>query len=67
MPCGFYIWNHSSTTVVHGQTFQAWFRDSYVFDYQGTSPLVSGFYFDDDWPAPVDGHGPGPPRAVKRP
>ena len=52
VPCGFYIWNHSSTTVVHGQTFQEWFRDTYVFDYQGTSPMVSGFYFDDDWPAP---------------
>lgn len=50
MPCGFYIWNHSSTTVVHGQTFLEWFRDSYVFDYQGTSPLVSGMYFDDWWP-----------------
>lgn len=46
VPCGFYIWNHSSTTVVHGQTFQEWFRDTYVFDYQGMSPLVSGFYFD---------------------
>ena len=52
VPCGFYIWNHSSTTVVHGQTFQEWFRDTYIFDYQGTSPMVSGFYFDDSWPAP---------------
>ena len=43
VPCGFYIWNHSSTTVVHGQTFQEWFRDTYIFDYQGTSPMVSGF------------------------
>jgi len=42
VPCGFYFWNHSSTTVVHGQTFLEWFRDSYIFDYQGTSPLVSG-------------------------
>lgn len=32
-----------------------------VFDYQGTSPLVSGFYFDDDWPAPVDGKVSGFP------
>ena len=31
------FWNHSSTTVVHGQTFLEWFRDSYVFDYQGAS------------------------------
>jgi hypothetical protein len=51
VPCGFYIWNHSSTVVVHGQTFLEWFRDTYIFDYQGTSPLVSGFYFDDYWPA----------------
>jgi hypothetical protein len=71
VPCGFYIWNHSSTTVVHGQTFLEWFRDDYIFDYQGestviweseshsltlcgdslgTSPLVSGMYFDDWWP-----------------
>merc|ERR1719331_1751610 len=50
VPCGFYIWNHSSTTVVHGQTFLEWFRDDYVFDYQGSSPLVSGMYFDDWWP-----------------
>lgn len=47
LPCGFYIWNHSSTTVVYGQTFLDWFKDTYIFDYQGTSPLVSGFYFDD--------------------
>ena len=39
--------NHSSTTIVNGQSFSEWFKDVYVFDYQGTSPLVSGFYFDD--------------------
>jgi hypothetical protein len=33
VPCGFYIWNHSSTTVVHGQTFLEWFRDSCVFPF----------------------------------
>ena len=54
VPCGFYMWNHSSTTVVHNQTFLEWFRDDYIFDYQGTSPLVSGMYFDDFWPV-----GPG--------
>ena len=27
---GFYVWNHSSTTVVNGQTFQDWFIYSYV-------------------------------------
>jgi hypothetical protein len=50
VPCGFYMWNHSSTTVVNNQTFFEWFRDDYIFDAQGTSPLVSGMYFDDFWP-----------------
>ena len=50
VPCGFYVWNHSSTTVVNNQTFLEWFRDDYVFDYQGSSDLVSGMYFDDWWP-----------------
>lgn len=46
VPCGFYIWNHSSTTVVHGQTFQDWFINTYMLDVaQGLSPLVSGFYW----------------------
>ena len=49
MPCGFYFFNHSSTTVVNGQTFGQWFKDSYIFDSQGTSPLVSGFYFDGEF------------------
>jgi hypothetical protein len=47
VPCGFYWWNHSSTTIVNGQSFLDWFKDTYIFDAQGTSPLVSGFYFDD--------------------
>lgn len=46
VPCGFYFFNHSSTTIVNGQSFSDWFKDTYIFDYQGTSPLVSGFYFD---------------------
>jgi|Transcript_20647 hypothetical protein len=50
VPYGFYVWNHSSTTIVNGQSFRDWFKDSYIFDYQGNSPLVSGFYFDDWWP-----------------
>ena len=46
VPCGFYFFNHSSTTVVNGQTFGQWFKDTYIFDSNlGTSPLVSGFYF----------------------
>ena len=49
-PCGFYLWNHSSTTVVNGQTFQDWFIHSYVFNAVGASPLVSGYFMDDFWP-----------------
>jgi len=53
-PCGFYLWNHSSTTVVKGQSFQDWFIHSYMFNEVGSSDLVSGFFWDDQWPA--DGH-----------
>ena len=49
-PCGFYLWNHSSTTVVKGQTFQDWFIHSYMFNEVGQSDLVSGFFWDDVWP-----------------
>jgi hypothetical protein len=49
-PCGFYMWNHSSTAVVNGQTFQDWFIHSYVLNEVGMSPLVSGFFWDDFWP-----------------
>ena len=41
MPCAFYLWNHSSTAVVNGQTFQQWFIHSYMFNAVGSSPLVS--------------------------
>jgi len=51
-PCGFYLWNHSSTAVVHGQTFQEWFIFTYMFNAVGSSPLVSGFFWDDFWPGP---------------
>jgi len=51
-PCGFYLWNHSSTAVVHGQTFQEWFVHDYMLNKVGMSPLVSGFFWDDFWPAP---------------
>lgn len=50
MPCGFYLWNHSSTAVVNGQTFQDWFIHDYMFNTVGSSPLVSGFFWDDFWP-----------------
>ena len=49
-PCGFYLFNHSSTTVVKGQTFQDWFIHSYMFNEVGQSDLVSGFFWDDVWP-----------------
>ena len=51
-PCGFYLWNHSSTAVVHNQTFQQWFINDYMLNKVGMSPLVSGFFWDDFWPAP---------------
>jgi hypothetical protein len=51
-PCGFYLWNHSSTAVVHGQTFQDWFTHDYMLNKVGMSPLVSGFFWDDFWPKP---------------
>ncbi len=50
VPCGFYLFNHSSTAVVKGQAFLQWFTDSYVFNEVGSSPKVSGFFFDDHWP-----------------
>lgn len=49
-PCGFYLWNHFATEVVNGQTFQQWFIHSYMFNSVGSSPLVSGFFWDDHWP-----------------
>lgn len=49
VPCGFYIWNHSSTAVVNNQTFQEWFINSYMLNAVGSSPLVSGFFWDDVW------------------
>ena len=47
LPCGFYVFNHSSTVKVNGQSFQEWFVDSYMFNFVGSSPLVSGFFWDD--------------------
>lgn len=54
VPCGFYLWNHSSTAVVKGQTFQDWFVNDYMLNKVGMSELVSGFFWDDHWPAPGD-------------
>jgi len=49
VPCGFYVWNHSSTSAVNGQTFQDWFVNDYMLNDVGRSPLVSGFFWDDVW------------------
>ena len=31
--------------MIHGQTFQQWFVDSYMFDAAGMSPAVNGFFW----------------------
>ena len=49
VPCGFYVFNHSSTVIINGQSFQDWFINSYVLNTVGSSPLVSGFFWDDVW------------------
>lgn len=49
VPCGFYIFNHSATAVVKGQSFQDWFIHDYILNDVGMSPLVSGFFWDDVW------------------
>jgi len=49
VPCGFYIFNHSSTAIVNGQSFQQWFIKDYMINEVGSSPLVSGFFWDDVW------------------
>lgn len=54
-PCGFYLYNHSSTAVVKGQTFQNWFINDFMLNKYGMSPLVSGFFWDDFWPSPGGG------------
>ena len=53
-PCGFYVFNHSSTAIINGQTFLQWFLDSYILNAAGLSPLCGGFFFDDFWSASGD-------------
>eukprot|EP00039_Didymoeca_costata_P021308 m.344156 g.344156 ORF g.344156 m.344156 type:complete len:509 (-) comp23899_c0_seq1:13-1539(-) len=48
-PCGFYVFNHSSTAIINNQSFQDWFIDSYMLNEIGGSSLVDGFYWDDTW------------------
>ena len=43
VPCGFYVFNHSTTTVVNNQTFQDWFINDYILNKVGRSDLVSGW------------------------
>ena len=47
VPCGFYLFNHSSTAVVKGKTFLDWFIHDYVLNRVGLSALVSGFFWDE--------------------
>ena len=62
-PCGFYVFNHSSDVVIRGQSFQQWFINSYMLSAVGSSPLVSGFFWDDFWH--VDGDmGDNTPHAI---
>eukprot|EP00937_MAST-01D_sp_MAST-1D-sp2_P004197 g4197.t1 len=49
VPCGFYVFNHSATTIVNGQSFQEWFVHSYMLNKAGMDDLVSGFFWDDVW------------------
>ena len=42
-------YNHSSTAVINGQTFQEWWLNDYIFNDVGSSKLVNGFYWDDTW------------------
>ena len=63
-PCGFYVFNHSSDAVVHGQSFQDWFIDSYVLNAAGMSPAVSGFYWDDYF-SPTGDMGDNTPNATE--
>ena len=49
VPVGFYVFNHSSTTIINNQTFLDWFLHSYMLNDYGMSPYVSGFFWDDYW------------------
>ena len=48
-PCGFYVFNHSSTAIIKGQSFLDWFLDGYMLNEIGSSELIDGFYWDDTW------------------
>ena len=48
-PCGFYVYNHSSTVIINNQSFRDWFIDDYMLNDIGMDPDVSGFFWDDYW------------------
>jgi hypothetical protein len=48
-PCGFYVFNVSSDVVINNQTFLDWYINSYMLDSIGSSPEISGFFWDDFW------------------
>ena len=60
--------NHSRSphltraTRTHNHT--TFIKKDYVFDYQGSSPLVSGMYFDDWWPGTRE-RGRGAPPVIQ--
>jgi hypothetical protein len=59
-PCGFFVFNHSSTAIINGQSFREWFLDTYMFNEVGASKLVDGFYWDDTWTPVGVGDDPEP-------
>eukprot|EP01051_Picozoa_sp_SAG22_P014976 SAG22_NODE_1895_length_3366_cov_3.131007_2_plen_304_part_00 len=43
-PCGFYLWNHSSTTIVKGQTFRQWFIEDCACDFPRLLPRTRSWW-----------------------
>jgi hypothetical protein len=53
VPCGFYLFNHTSTEVINGQTLRQWFVENmFITDTGLNSEAVDGFFIDDYWPLP---------------
>ena len=44
-PCGFYVFNHSSTAIINGQSFRDFFINDYMLNEIGMNPDVSGFFW----------------------
>lgn len=55
VPCGFYVFNHSSTVKIDGKTFQDWFVNDYMLNYMDKAKYgdlgdkISGMFWDDVW------------------